>query len=542
MARLFARSLTSIRASALIACCSLAPAVDAQFLCTNLSGDVTFAAFGNHAMFDLTVNVGVELTMIQVDGIFPIGSSVDVWVGSAGTYVGNEWNGIDPSQPTAPWPPSPTGSTASILVGTSAAVILSGVTLAPGTYPVRITFNLSSPTATVGNYEHSNDDISIRAGAVLSSSPPFFSANPLTPNRSVDCCVQYNVVPGYATNSTYGSGCGGTEPSSFYEAFDGGLNSNDLAGSGFTLLPPLPGESYDVFPFGSGIVAPVGAPIPFTTGAIQQIALPVPLPTEFGQVHDIWVCWNGFVSFESTTDTGVSATVAGLLNGPNRVAPFWREFMPGWMGGTVHAEEANSDGRFYVTWTDVFDLSGTGGPNTFQLCLDTVSGMIECNYGAMASTEGIVGYSPGGGAHDPGCTNISAIGGHWGFGMLSLGAGIPPMTLETGARPVLGQSASCTLTGIPATGISGGFRLGFVPYMPGWYPLDVLGMEGCELLVGTALFTQPFTVSGPTEEFSLPILGLAGFALHVQPYVIAPGVNSFGLVTSNAITWHIDSL
>ena len=68
----------------------------------------------------------------------------------------------------------------------------------------------------------------------------------------------------------------------------------------------------------------------------------------------------------------------------------------------------NADGKFYVTWTAVPEAGGTGA-DTFQVCLDINAGTIECNYGAMTSIEGIAGYSPGHGVHDPGGTDITAI-------------------------------------------------------------------------------------------------------------------------------------
>ena len=183
--------------------------------------------------------------------------------------------------------------------------------------------------------------------------------------------------------------------------------------------------------------------------------------------------------------------------------------------------------------------SGVADSNTFQITLDA-SGTVEVNYGALGATDGLVGYSPGNGVVDPGSLDFSTINGY------QTGTGVPSMELLAGARPILGgPPATGTMIEIPASAVGGfgAYLLGVQVFNPG-LPLDVIGMEGCQLANNGNLGSIPFIVTGTTDSsLSLPVSGsLQGVVIGVQGAVIAPGVNTLGVATSNGLAWTLDTM
>jgi hypothetical protein len=256
------------------------------------------------------------------------------------------------------------------------------------------------------------------------------------------------------------------------------------------------------------------------------------MPTAAGAITSIWVCSNGWISFESTASTALSENVGQLLSETVRVAPYWDDLNPA-AGGAMYVETIGS--VVHVTWEAVPEFAATN-QNTLQISFDTLTGNIECNYGPMAAIDGLVGYSPGHGAPNPGGVDITGLPG----GSLILGSGRPAMSLSPGMRPVLGMTASCTLNDIPGNATAGAFLIGGVAFNPG-LPLDVLGMTGCELYTDARLISIGFTPAGSTETLTLPVGGNnAGVHLFLQGAVIAPGVNPFGVTLSNGLDWLLD--
>src|SRR5262245_14623342 len=230
---------------------------------------------------------------------------------------------------------------------------------------------------------------------------------------------EYHPAAGYASFSSYGQGCGAGPAPGLYELFNGTSRPNDLAGRGLVLI--LATDTYVVVPSATAMVAPTNAPIPFVDNQTRQIALPFSMPYPNGVTSNLWVCSNGWVSFESTASTSFSENVAELLSGPARLCPYWDDLNPG-AGGTINAQvDPNNPSLFHVTWSNVPELS-TATPNSLQVSLDS-SGNVEFKWGAMASVDGLVGWHPGHAAADPGQTDISAITG------VVLGNGALPLAL-----------------------------------------------------------------------------------------------------------------
>ncbi len=137
----------------------------------------------------------------------------------------------------------------------------------------------------------------------------------------------------------------------------------------------------------------------------------VEVPLEFafpfqGQTYSsVFVNSNGNLTFGSG-DTDFSESVFELLGDQPRIAPLWDDLSPN-QGGLVIA---NSDaGAFSVTFDNVPEFFASTG-NTFTVTLDA-GGNVQISYGEINATDGIAGISEGGGAVDPGATDLSGAAG-----------------------------------------------------------------------------------------------------------------------------------
>ena len=101
----------------------------------------------------------------------------------------------------------------------------------------------------------------------------------------------------------------------------------------------------------------------------------------------------------------MSESVAEFLSDQPRIAPLWDDLNPG-AGGSVIASQ--TAGSWTVEFQAVPQFASTIG-NTFSVTL-TSTGGIELAYGDTANNDGLVGITPGGGAANPGQTDLSAAG------------------------------------------------------------------------------------------------------------------------------------
>ena len=122
-----------------------------------------------------------------------------------------------------------------------------------------------------------------------------------------------------------------------------------------------------------------------------------------GEVYtSVFVNSNGNLTFGSG-DTDFSESTAELLNDQPRIAALWDDLSPN-QGGTILVDgDADS---FSVMFSNVPEFLG-GNSNTFTVTL-TPDGGISVVYGVIDATDGIAGISAGGGAADPGPTDLSA--------------------------------------------------------------------------------------------------------------------------------------
>ena len=139
--------------------------------------------------------------------------------------------------------------------------------------------------------------------------------------------------------------------------------------------------------------------------ATTEVPLGFTFPFQGASYSSVFINSNGNISFgEGNTD--FSETVAEFLGGPPRVAALYDDLSPNQGGLVIVNGDATS---FSVTFQDVPEFFSTSG-NTFTITL-SASGAVSIEYGEIAATDGIAGVTEGGGAADPGATDLSAAAG-----------------------------------------------------------------------------------------------------------------------------------
>ncbi len=135
-----------------------------------------------------------------------------------------------------------------------------------------------------------------------------------------------------------------------------------------------------------------------------EVPLEFSFPFNGASYDSVFVNSNGSISFGSG-DTEYAYSVPAFLGGPPRIAPLFVDFSPQ-LGGEVFVEYGNDSA------TVVFDSIPEyfwGGSNTFMVTL-RADGSFTVDYGAMTGPEGLAGTTEGGGAADPGETDLGAAG------------------------------------------------------------------------------------------------------------------------------------
>ncbi|HEX5054052.1 MAG TPA: hypothetical protein VFZ65_19895 [Planctomycetota bacterium] len=313
-----------------------------------------------------------------------------------------------------------------------------------------------------------------------------------------------------------GQGCGSCQRS-FYEQ-----GAFDLANQavGLTLQSNVYTVGVGTVPY----VAPTGSTLSLTDDSQVSVALPFTLNYPGGSTNTLWVCSNGFVSAASN-GTSYTPSSSEFLNGATRWAGCWRDLNPG-AGGQVRFDSSASAVR--ITFVSVPNYSG-GGLNTFQYTFES-NGNVTFRYLTMSANSALVGFTPGGGAIDPGSMDISAA-----LAATFTLCAIDSLGLAmTATAPVLGSTVTFTTTNIPVGSFLGLQILSLTPITPG-LSLAFLDMPGCELYQSLDVlqqFATPGSVGSST--FSVPNNnGLIGTTLASQSATLTVGFNPFGFLTSN---------
>ena len=136
----------------------------------------------------------------------------------------------------------------------------------------------------------------------------------------------------------------------------------------------------------------------------QQLALGFTFPFNGTSYTSVFVNSNGNLTFGSG-DSDFSESVAELLSDQPRIAPLWDDLSPN-NGGLVIADGDASS--MTVTFSGVPEFPSAGS-NTFSVTMFP-SGNYMVSYGGISAVDGLTGTTQGGGAANPGPTNLSAAG------------------------------------------------------------------------------------------------------------------------------------
>jgi hypothetical protein len=347
---------------------------------------------------------------------------------------------------------------------------------------------------------------------------------PGLPQVTVDSQVPSGIPT--ATVTSVGQGCGNCA-GSFYESF-ATAGAFDLANNAMTLT--LNNGAYSVGSGSGSYVPPTGTPLTMSDDSEVVVPLPFTLPYPNGQTTQLRVCSNGFISPAGSNGTTYTPSVSEFLGGQPRWAAAWHDFNPA-AGGQVVVDQSPT--AVLVTWLNVPNY-GVGGTATFQ-CQFLSNGTVHILWRTMnpAGNGYVVGWTPGGGASDPGSRDLSATlpGG------FSLCAGnFTGLALGASARPILGTTVTLTTSNIPTGTSIGLMLLGFTQAIP---PIDLtsIGMPGCTAHVTDGL-ASAFVPASSSFPIPVPIpsdQSLTGLRVIAQSFTYGPPLTPLGLIAANGL-------
>lgn len=358
-----------------------------------------------------------------------------------------------------------------------------------------------------------------------------------------------------ASHAELGEGCYSVSDSVYSVFGDAAAASVALTGQSLQLVRN--GSSYDVLWGGGSFVPPVGAPLPLGDDTEIVVPLSAPFPTPDGPQSELRVHSNGLVSWGPAPQTfpGTSSfqpAAEGFLGATNSGVWSWHDYNvtePG-SGQVLFAEVG---GVVYLTWDNVESFAAPEGPNpsTIQFQLDQQSGnivvvwpIVDGNATSVFGSAHLVGWSPGGPSEDGGSVSLPAVTGYTvpSSNLWPLRLSASPAPIST---PTAGTSVTYTLDDIPETSPGSGLYIGAAVFglgaAPAPIPLQAIGISGAQ---GCFLYMQPSFVasvslvgSSPSQGVSISIPpGLpSGLKLFAQAAAYAPGLNSAGVTTSNAV-------
>jgi hypothetical protein len=136
----------------------------------------------------------------------------------------------------------------------------------------------------------------------------------------------------------------------------------------------------------------------------EELPLGFSFPFNGADYTSVFVNSNGNLTFGSG-DPDFSESVPEFLGEQPRIAPLWDDLNPSAAGLII----ADGDGSsMTVTFSGVPEFPATGS-NTFSVTM-LGTGDVVITYGGVTATDGLAGVTEGGGAADPGPTDLSAGG------------------------------------------------------------------------------------------------------------------------------------
>jgi len=220
------------------------------------------------------------------------------------------------------------------------------------------------------------------------------------------------------------------------------------------------------------------------------------------------------------------------------LAVAWADLVPDGATNTrnvfVHSP---ASGELDITWSNV-PYFGVAGAITCQIALidNGTNDRIELRYSAVSTPNlaSLVGFSPGGGAVDPGTRDLTA-------GSFSTTAtDLPGLSLAASPSPLLGSTVTYTVGNVRANASLSQILVNFNSSVP--TPLSTIGIDapGCLLHIPAAgsVGFSPLLLVNPTAtfQFTLPVgASWAGVSLYLQALELAPAANPGGVISSNGL-------
>jgi hypothetical protein len=153
-----------------------------------------------------------------------------------------------------------------------------------------------------------------------------------------------------------------------------------------------------------------GNPLSLGDDDTVEVPLGFQFPFQGQRWSSLFVNSNGHVTFGSP-DTYFEESVEKFLAGPPRIAGLWRDLTPLHGALILVDEEPDSLTVNYVSMPE-YQWSSFGSfstfPNYVSMTLHS-SGRIHMRWGATNRGETLVGITPGGGAADPGESDLSSL-------------------------------------------------------------------------------------------------------------------------------------
>jgi hypothetical protein len=502
------RSLFLLAATAALSAVAVAQSPLTTTFANNNGG-----AVGGGVYFDLTVNVPISITGVDMN--LSAGSgTLEIW-----TLVGMSRTGNQTNQ--AAWTMAATGTATSAGPGAPTPVTLSNpIPLAPGlvgiTYVARTGVSHFYTNGNGSNQNYSTVELALAAGEASNAA---FTAPLFTP-RVVNTNINYTVTGSgtVAQRINYGTG-GGRQFASTYELFAAAA-SFDLNGTNFQFTEQA-GGGWVIGPGPGPVSATNATVIPLTDDSEAAQTL------MSGFAPSSQICSNGFISFGGSNGTAFTPDVATFLNATFESFRIWHDLNPGAAGsGQVKYEFVG--GEDVVTWDGVYSF-GTTTPNTFQLRMSGTPGsrIFRCCIVQMSGVGNaiLVGYSPAGPSADPGNIDISMTG------TARLAAtDTPAVALAASARPLIGTTITLDTTNEPAGTLGGVTLFSAIQNLAG-LDLSILGAPGNRLYLGSIDISLPLDVMLAIPNSN----NLLGGALHAQSAIINLAANPLGVLTSNGV-------
>ncbi|MCA8950722.1 MAG: hypothetical protein KDE27_14565, partial [Planctomycetes bacterium] len=364
----------------------------------------------------------------------------------------------------------------------------------------------------------------------------------------------YRPTANAAYHTDYGQGCSDRRLS-FYERFPGNypLSSNDLAGKTVRLTPNGNG-GYDVTTTaGATVVPPTTAGLALPSNAASG-ALPLGFTFPYpggNSATQVWAHSNGLVTLSGPGSPYMAntSTANELLFSSRHMLAAAMQNLECDGATNVHNvyAEPGGPGEFRITWWDVppHDPPANAGVSRFQVALFD-DGAVEYRYESLANASSdfagamVVGFSLGGGALDPGGSDLSNEL------VTTAGPEVEGLVLRASQRPVLGQSVDYSLDNLsPTLGIST-ILASFVAVDPG-QPLTGLGIAapGCDYMVSPFANVpfSPLLLGASTVSFAHgwpATTAFAGLEIALQGFHFDTAANAAGVRSSNGLLVRLD--